>query len=111
MLGTWRIDLPDKCFEEYTLGADGIKLSRSGEERNESIFELSLRPSSKGFYRWADQITKGNGRRACGGHTTAVGSFSVNFIRLHPSGERFLLRTEEDLASCFAEFYIKGRNI
>ncbi len=51
LLGTWRIDFPNGCFEEYTLRSDGTKLSRSGEERNEAIFEISEHPSSQGFYR------------------------------------------------------------
>jgi hypothetical protein len=37
LLEVWRIDLPNGCFEEYTLRPDGTKLSESGEERNESI--------------------------------------------------------------------------
>jgi hypothetical protein len=44
LLGTWRIDLSNGCFEEYTFRSDGTKLSRSGEERNESVFEIAERP-------------------------------------------------------------------
>jgi hypothetical protein len=108
LLGTWRIDLPGNCFEEYTLRANGTKASQSGEERNESAFEISVNPTSGGFYRWADKITKGNGKPDCGGSITQVGHVAVNFIRLHPSGKRFLLCESENTASCFAEFYRKG---
>ncbi len=105
LLGTWRIDLPNGCFEEYTLRIDGTKLSESGQERNESVFEIAGSPSSKGYYRWADKITKGNGKPDCGGAMTEVGHVAVNFIRMHPSGKRFLLCEAEDMQSCFAEFY------
>ncbi len=110
LLGTWRIDFPNGCFEEYTLRADGTKLSESGQERNESIFDISSQPMPSGFYRWADKITKGNGKPDCGGAVTAVGHEAVNFIRLHPSGSKFLLCETETMASCFAEFQRKGRS-
>lgn len=109
LLGTWRIDLPNGCFEEYTLRADGTKLSESGQERNESVFDISLNPLPSGFYRWADKIAKGNGKPDCGGSITELGHEAVNFVRLHPSGTKFLLCEAESTASCFAEFHRKGR--
>ena len=45
LIGVWRIDLPNGCYEEYEMRSDGTKLSRSGEERNESEFEISPDPS------------------------------------------------------------------
>ena len=110
LIGVWRIDLPNGCFEEYSLRADGTKLSESGQERNESIFQISERPSPKGYYRWADKITKGNGKPDCGGSLTEVGHVAVNFIRLHPSGSRFLLCEAEEMKTCFAEFRRKQRD-
>jgi hypothetical protein len=71
---------------------------------------MSERPSAKGFYRWADKITKGNGKPDCGGSTTEVGHVAVNFIRLHPTGTKFLLCEAEDMNSCFAEFRRKQRD-
>lgn len=35
---------------------------------------------------------------------------AVNFVRLHPGGRKFLLCEAENMNSCFAEFYLKGRN-
>jgi hypothetical protein len=35
---------------------------------------------------------------------------AVNFIRLHPSGTKFLLCEAENMNSCFAEFYLKTRD-
>jgi len=108
LVGTWRIDLQDfKCFEEYDVRADGTKLSRSGEERNESEHSISVLPSSKGFYKWTDKITKNNGRPDCSGSFTKLGNVAVSYIRLHTSGQRFLLCEAEEMKSCFAEFYRK----
>ena len=108
LVGTWRIELPKlKCFEEYELRTDGTKLSMSGQERNEAEFMISLEPDAQGFYTWADRITKSNGRPDCGGETTTPGHVSVTYVRLHPSGDRFLLCEAEDMRSCFAEFFRK----
>jgi hypothetical protein len=108
LVGTWRIELPDlKCFEEYELRPDGTKLSMSGQERNESEFMVSLVPSSQGFYKWADKITKNNGKPDCSGSNTALGHVAVNYVRMHPSGSRFMLCEAEDMKSCYAEFLRK----
>ena len=110
VVGTWRIDLQDlKCFEEYEVRADGTKLSRSGEERNESEHSISVVPSTKGFYKWTDKITKNNGKPDCSGGFTKLGNVAVNYILLHPAGQRFLLCEAEDMKSCFAEFYRKAQ--
>jgi hypothetical protein len=112
LIGVWRIDFPNQnCFEEYDLRADGTKLSQSGQERNESVFEISEEPSARGFYRWVDKITKGNGKPDCGGSVTALGHVAVNFVRLHPSGKKLLLCEAEAMSSCFAEFYRRGGDV
>ena len=105
LIGIWRIDFSKlKCFEEYELRSDGTKLSRSGEERNEAEFEISAVPSTSGFYRWVDKITKGNAKPDCHGQKTEVGHVAVSYVRLHPTGQRFLLCEAEDVKTCFAEF-------
>ncbi len=111
LLGTWRIDLPHGCFEEYTFRSDGTKLSWSGPERDESVFEISERPSSKGFYRWMDKITKANGKPDCAGEITPLGDIAENFILFRPGGKTILLCTAESTNSCYAEFYRAGQGI
>jgi len=101
--------LPNGCYEAYTIRPDGTKLSESAQERNESVFEISLSPSAKGYYRWTDKVTKGNGKLDCGGSTTELGHVAVNYVRIHPSGERFLLCEAEDVKSCYAEFRRRQR--
>jgi hypothetical protein len=110
LVGTWRIDLQDgKCFEEYDVRVNGTKFSRSGEERNESEHSISVVPSSSGFYKWIDKITKNNGKPDCSGGFTKLGNVAVNYIRLHPSGQRLLLCEAEDMKSCYAELYRKAQ--
>ena len=112
LLGVWRIDFPDqKCFEEYEIRADGTKLSQSAEERNESAFEISAEPTPRGFFKWTDRITTNNGKPDCGGSLTPLGHVAVIFIRLHPSGQGFVLCEAEDMKTCFAEFYRKSRGV
>jgi len=110
LVGVWRIELSDlKCFEEYDVRTDGTKLSMSGQERNESEFAISLVPSSKGFYKWTDKITKNNGKPDCSGSNTELGHVAVNYVRLHPSGQRLLLCEAEEMKSCYAEFNRKTK--
>lgn len=105
LIGTWRIELPEmKCFEEYELHANGTKLSMSGQERNEAEFVISAIPSAKGFYKWTDTITKNNDMPDCSGAKTPLGHVSINYVRLHPNGSRFLLCEAEDMNTCYAEF-------
>jgi len=105
LVGTWRIELPEqKCFEEYDVRADGTKLSRSADERNESVHSISVAPSSSGFYKWVDKIVKNNGKPDCSGSIGSTGHVAVNFIRLHPSSKRMLLCEAEDMKTCYAEF-------
>ena len=110
LVATWRIDIPSmNCFEEYEVRADGTKHSRSGEERNESEFVISVIPSLKGFYKWTDTITKNNGKPDCSGSFTKLGHVAVNYVLVHPSGQRILLCEAEDMNSCFAEFHRVGK--
>jgi hypothetical protein len=88
----------------YELRPNGTKLSMSGEERTESEFEISHVPSSSGFYKWTDKIAKNNRQPDCSGSRTELGHLAVNYVRVHPSGQRYLLCETEDMKSCFAEF-------
>lgn len=110
LVATWRIELNDgRCFEEYEVRADGTKLSRSAEERNESEHSITVVPSPKGYYKWTDRITKNNGKPDCSGGFTKLGNVAVNYVRLHPSGQKILLCEAEELKSCYAEFFRKAQ--
>jgi len=110
LVGQWRADLPKfNCFEEYDVRVDGTRSSQSAQERNESELMISLTPSSKGFYKWTDKITKNNGKPDCTGDTTPLGHVSVNYVRVHPSGSRFLVCEAEDMSTCYIEFVRKSK--
>ena len=81
----------------------------SGEERNESEFMIS--PGARGtyWYKWVDKITKNNGKPDCMGSHTSVGHTAVNYVIVHPSGQRFALCEKEDMNSCYAEFFRQSR--
>jgi hypothetical protein len=64
LVGSWWAEFPKfKCSEEFEIRADGTRVSRSGEERNESEFVITPLPSAKGYYKFTDRITKNNGKR------------------------------------------------
>jgi hypothetical protein len=105
LLGTWRIDLPKvSCHELYHVKADGTTFVTSGEQAAESEFELALRPSTKGFYKWVDKITKDNGKPDCMGSIMEVGHVATNYILLHPTGKKFLMCEAEDINTCIGPF-------
>lgn len=110
LVGVWRIELVGgKCAEEYELRTDGTKVSSSGEERNESEFMISPSTRATYWYKWIDKITKNNAKPDCMGSLTAVGHTAVNYVIVHPSGQRFSLCEREDMNSCYAEFFRQSR--
>jgi hypothetical protein len=113
MIGTWQITLPDgSCHEIYRIRSDGTSIVTSGEEISESIFMISDKPSSKGFYKWVDTIKKDNGKKDCLGEITQVGQQATNYILLHPSGDGFLICQEENVDTCVGPFLrLKGTDI
>jgi hypothetical protein len=110
LIGVWQIELAGgKCAEEYELRSDGTKISSSGEERNESEFMISPSARKTYWYKWVDKITKNNGKPDCMGSFTAVGHTAVNYVIVHPSGQRFALCEREDMNSCYAELFRRAR--
>jgi len=66
VLGAWSWRVQNgNCVETYLFRADGTTLVTSGANVGESAYEISAEPSSMGFYRWNDRITKDNGKRDC----------------------------------------------
>ena len=105
ILGIWRLSLPDLgCSETYRFRGDGTTLVTSAEEVSESEFKIPDKPSSKGFYRLEDRITKDNGKKDCSGAIMKVGTKATNFIRFHPSGALFLMCADESMETCIGPF-------
>lgn len=102
VLGTWVLPLANgRCMETYYFRADGTTLVTSFEEVAETTFDISAKPSRRGFYRWADKLVKDNGKKDCSGKISKVGTESVSFIRFLDNGERFIVCQDESLNACF----------
>ena len=102
IIGKWTWTLPDgKCSETYDFRTDATTFVTSGEEVAESTYEISAAPSPNGFYKIVDTVTKTNGSRDCAGQPTPIGDTAINFIRIHPSGNMFLMCQNESLNACF----------
>jgi hypothetical protein len=107
IVGTWKMSIPvsgGTCDEIYHLLANGTGRVTSAEEESEGEYEISDEPSEKGFYKWADKVTKDNGKKDCAGGITPVGHVATNYIVFHPSGDMFLLYSEQRLETCIGPF-------
>jgi hypothetical protein len=105
LVGAWRIEIPGLgCDEVYSIRANGTTLVTSAAEVAESEFVLADQPSTNGFYKWTDRITRDNGKHDCAGQVTEVGRESTNYILMHPSGNAFVMCAAEDNKSCMGLF-------
>jgi hypothetical protein len=113
VIGIWRINLPSlSCHEIYRVRADGTQLVTSAAEVSESTFVISDQPSDKGFYKWADKITKSNGGGDCLGRAIPVGDESTTYVIFNPSQSQFLMCEAEDIKTCFGPFIrLEGEDI
>jgi hypothetical protein len=101
LVGVWQFALPDgSCTETYLIRADGTTTVQSGEEHSESTFEISARPSAKGFYKWTDRVVRSNGKPDCGGSKTPVGTQSTLYVRMNPDSDVMILCADETLDRC-----------
>ena len=105
ILGEWILEAPDvQCAETYNFRPDGTRRFTSGDEIGESVFEISSVPSSKGFYKIIDIIVKDNGKKDCGGAIVEIGHRATLYVRIHPSGDVFMICQDEVNQTCFALF-------
>lgn len=112
LLGAWRIDVPGtQCHEIYLIKANGTTAVTSGAQAAESEFQMDLRPSARGYYKWVDRIVKDNGQPDCMGERMEVGHVATNYIRLHPTKPEFLLCEAEQLDTCVGPFRRQGISI
>jgi len=102
LVGTWRFEVPNTgCAEVYRFRADGTSIVTSAREIAESEFEISTKPSGKGFYAWTDTIVKDNGKEDCSGQITEVGRKTTNYIRFDRTGQQFFACRGESLEACW----------
>lgn len=112
LIGSWRVEVPGtQCHEVYTIKPNGTMSVTSGIQTAESEFQIDVKPSAKGFYKWVDKITKDNGKPDCMGSIMEVGHVATNFIMVHPSGMAFIMCQSEDLSACMGPFRRVGEDI
>jgi len=114
IVGTWKISLPvsgGTCDEIYYLRADGTGFVTSAEGQTEAEYDISDEPDEKGFYKWFDKVTMDNGEKDCLGGITPVGHVATNYIVFYPSGDMFLLCSEERLETCIGPFVRQKDNV
>jgi len=105
ILGIWKLSLPDlRCSEVYRFRGDGTTLVTSAEEVSESEYSIPDKPSAKGFYKLEDRVVKDDGKKDCAGAIMKVGTRATNFVRFHPSGELFLMCSDESMEACIGPF-------
>jgi hypothetical protein len=99
ILGTWQLVLPvSKCVETYEYRADGTSHSVSAAEETDSAYEISAKPSDKGYYVLTDTITKSNAKPDCSGQITPTDKPVT--LYLAPLRGGFLLCFDPALQRC-----------
>lgn len=113
IIGRWIITLPDgSCSETYTFRPDGTTLVTSGEEIAETVFEISAKPTTSGFYKLTDKLVKDNGKKDCSGAITEIGQTVTNYVQFHQSGDLFIMCADESLNTCIGPFKrVQGMSI
>jgi hypothetical protein len=101
-LGTWAFVVPGtNCQETYYIRPNGTTLVTSGDEVIESVYEVDDEAGAKGFFKFTDQVVKGNGRKDCSGEVTPVGQKTTNYLRFNPSGDVLIMCRDESMNACF----------
>lgn len=92
IVGTWTIASPDrKCTETYQYLPNGTVKVVSGEGMSESAYSISPAPVTNGFYKYADEVTKDNGKKDCSGEFTHVGEKSISYMQFDPRNELLIV--------------------
>lgn len=106
IIGSWKFRPPGRnCSESYIFHSDRTCTYSSGEETGESTFEISDKPSTAGYYKLTDTITKSNGRPGCSGGTVPIGNKATVYIHFHPArSNEFVMCRNESLEACFGPF-------
>jgi hypothetical protein len=112
LIGAWALKSPDgDCTEIYRIAREGTSLVTSADEVAQTRFEISDRPSAKGFYKWVDTIVKDNGKKDCSGHVTKPHT-TTSYILMNESNKAFISCQNESTRACIGPFVrIEGGEI
>ena len=105
LVGTWKLELPaTTCSELYRIKADGSTQVTSGAQTVETDFNVALKQSGYGFYKWVDTVTAQNGQADCTGRKIETGHVATNYAIFNRDDSEFLLCAAEDINTCVGPF-------
>jgi hypothetical protein len=103
ILGAWTWTREaNNCVETYTYHADGTEQVTSGDEKSDSVYQISSSPSAQGFYKLTDKVLKDYGGKDCADDASdSTGQESSVFVVFHPEGDMYLVCQTESMDNCF----------
>jgi hypothetical protein len=112
LIGAWALKSRDGgCTEIYRIAREGTSLVTSADEVAQTRFEVSDRPSAKGFYKWVDTIVKDNGKKDCSGQVTKPHT-TTSYVLMNESNNAFISCQNESTRVCIGPFVkIEGGEI
>jgi len=112
LIRAWALKARDgRCTEIYRISREGTSLVTSADEVAQTRFEVSDRPSAKGFYKWVDTIVKDNGKKDCGGQVTKPHT-TTSYILMNETNKAFISCESESARACIGPFVrIEGGEI
>jgi hypothetical protein len=112
LIGAWALRTDSTgCTEIYRISREGTSLVTSADEVAQTRFEVSDRPSAKGFYKWVDTIVKDNGKKDCSGQVTKPHT-TISYILMNETNKAFISCENESTKACIGPFVrIEGGEI
>lgn len=106
LLGSWEwVNIKNSCVETYIFGAENTGHITSGEEISDAQYQISEKPTAKGFYQVELKILKDKGGKDCGeSYEDNSGDVYKKFLMFHPSGEQYVSCDKEDVRECVGPF-------
>jgi hypothetical protein len=112
IIGAWALRADDSgCTEIYRISREGTSLVTSADEVAQTRFEVSDKPSAKGYYKWVDTIVKDNGKKDCSGKVTKPHT-TTSYILMNETNKAFISCQNESTKACIGPFMkIEGGEI
>jgi hypothetical protein len=112
IIGAWALRADDSgCTEIYRISREGTSLVTSADEVAQTHFQVSDRPSAKGYYKWVDTIVKDNGKKDCSGKVTKPHT-TTSYILMNETNKAFISCENESTKACIGPFVkIEGGEI
>lgn len=105
--GKWRLNLQklnsngsDACLEIHVFKLDGSNFvwTPSTDSTTEGNFSIADRPTEKGFFTYAEKLTKTNGKANCDGISEKIGDESKGYIYFKSDNLQFYACQNEEMS-------------